>query len=254
MDTTLNEPMTFVTPVLESAAMVDNHPKSRLLDGLDAQDIGVILHAAKERRYVAGSLIASQAHRANKLFLLLDGQARHFYLTEDGQKVLLRWLVPGDITGAAALLPKPWRYHFSTEALSESRLLVWDWSALQKLTSCYPGFLRNALFITEDYMEWYLTAHIALSCRTARQRCAIVLRSIARAVGKKVAGGIEVSITNEELASAAAITLFAASRFMSEWQRSGAVVKTRGKILVRSFDFLYPEVRKSTQTKSDSAQ
>ena len=99
----LNEPMTFMTSVLESAAMVDNHPKSRLLDGLDENDIRVILQAAKEQRYVAVSLIASQAHRANKLFLLLDGQARHFYLTEDGQKVLLRWLVPGDITGAAAL-------------------------------------------------------------------------------------------------------------------------------------------------------
>ncbi len=103
-------------------------------------------------------------------------------------------------------------------------------------------------------MDWYLTAHIALSCRTSRQRCAIVLQSIARAVGQKVAGGIEVSITNEELASAAAITLFAASRFMSEWQRTGAVVKTRGKILVRSLDSLYPEARKPTRIKSDSAQ
>ena len=62
------------------------------------------------------------------------------------------------------------------------------------------------------------------------------------------------AITNEELASAAAITLFAASRFMSEWQRSGAVVKTRGKILVRSFDCLYPEVRKSTRTGAKDFQ
>ena len=71
-----------------------------------------------------------------------------------------------------------------------------------------------------------------------------MLTNIGRAVGQKVAGGIELAITNEELASAAGITLFDASRFMSEWQRSGALVKTRGKVLLRSPDLLFREVRK----------
>ena len=229
---------------LKSTSVKDIDLKVPLLDGLDAQDVAAIVRAAKEQRFIANSVIVNQAHRANKLFLLLDGQARHFFITEDGQKILLRWLVPGDITGAAALLSKPWRYHFGTEALTESRLLVWDWASLQQLTSRYPAFLRNALFFLEDYFEWYLTAHVALTCRTARQRCAFVLTRIARTIGQKVSGGVEVAITNEELASAAAITLFATSRFMSEWQRSGAIVKTRGKILVRSLDSLYPGVRK----------
>jgi CRP-like cAMP-binding protein len=212
--------------------------KSRFLEGLDAKDLEAILRAAREERFTANSVIANQANRADKLFLLLTGRARHFFITEAGQKILLRWLVPGDITGAAALLPKPWWYHFGTEVLTESTLLVWDWTTLEELTTRYPAFLRNALFALEDYMDWYLTAHIALTCDTARERCGVVLRSIARAIGRKVAGGIEVAITNEELANAAAITLFAASRFMSEWQRSGAIVKTRGKIVVRSFDSL----------------
>jgi len=51
-------------------------------------------------------------------------------------------------------------------------------------------------------------------------------------------------ITNEELASAAGSTLFDASRFLSEWQRSGALAKTRGKVLLSSADLLFREVRK----------
>jgi len=51
------------------------------------------------------------------------------------------------------------------------------------------------------------------------------------------------AITNEELANAAAITLFDASRFMSDWQRSGALAKTRGKVLLRSPDSLLREIR-----------
>lgn len=237
-------PRQWDAPRLESTPVAGIHPKSRLLDGLDAQDLAAILRAAKERRFVANTVIANQAHRANKLFLLVDGQARHFYITADGQKILLRWLVPGDITGAAAFLSKPLRYHFSTEVLAESRLLVWDRAILEQLTTRYAALLRNALLVVEDYMDWYLTAHIALTCRTARQRCAFVLGSIARTIGQKITGGIEVAITNEELASAAAITLFAASRYMSEWQRCGAIVKTRGKILVRSFGPLHLEARK----------
>jgi CRP-like cAMP-binding protein len=212
--------------------------KSRFLDGLDRQDLEAILRAAREERFTPNSVVVNQTNPADKLFLLLTGRARHFFITEAGHKILLRWLVPGDITGAAALLSKPWWYHFSTEVLTESTLLVWNRTTLEELTTRYPAFLRNALFVIEDYMEWYLTAHIALTCDTARERCAVVLRNIAHAIGRQVANGIEVVITNEELASAAAISLFEASRFMSEWQHSGAVVKTRGKILIRSLDSL----------------
>jgi CRP-like cAMP-binding protein len=45
---------------------------------------------------------------------------------------------------------------------------------------------------------------------------------------------IEFDVTNEELASAANITPFTASRLLSKWQTSRAVVKRRGKILLRS--------------------
>ena len=66
-----------------------------------------------------------------------------------------------------------------------------------------------------------------------------MLTNIGHAVGQKVSGGIELAITNEELANAAAVTVFDASRFVCDWQRSGAIVKTRGKIVMRSPDSLY---------------
>jgi CRP-like cAMP-binding protein len=44
----------------------------------------------------------------------------------------------------------------------------------------------------------------------------------------------QVNVTNEELASAENVTIFTASRLLSEWQRNGAIVKSRGNILLRS--------------------
>jgi CRP-like cAMP-binding protein len=56
----------------------------------------------------------------------------------------------------------------------------------------------------------------------------------APSIGQEVAGGIELDVTNEELAHAANITPYTTSRLVSEWQRSGAIRKYRGKILLCS--------------------
>jgi hypothetical protein len=57
---------------------------SRWLNGLGAEDIKAILRAAKDQRFSANSMVINQAHRAEHLFLLTHGHARHFFITEDG--------------------------------------------------------------------------------------------------------------------------------------------------------------------------
>jgi CRP-like cAMP-binding protein len=223
--------------------MVSHVVESQLLDGFAVEQLRVILRAAKEKRFSANSVIVNQGDRAQELFLLTRGRARHFLITRDGHRVLLRWLVPGDVTGARAILPNADSYRVSTEALKDSRFLVWDRPTLLRLTSEYPRLLRNVTYIADDYLGWFITANAALSCFTARQRCAAVLKSIAITIGRKVAGHLEVEITNEELADASAITVFEASRFMSRWQRTGAIVKKRGVVLVRSLALLDKEIR-----------
>ncbi|HKD80431.1 MAG TPA: Crp/Fnr family transcriptional regulator [Candidatus Angelobacter sp.] len=219
-------------------------PRSRLLEGLNAEELRVILRAAREQRLPAKSVVMDQAQLANKLFLVTHGRARFFLITRDGQRILLRWLVPGDVAGVRAMFLKPQHYHVSTETLKESRVLAWDRKTLWQLTTRYPRLLRNAIYIADDYLEWFVTAHTALTCFTVRQRCASVLKSAAMTIGEKVEGGIEVELTNEDLADASATTLFEASRFISDWRRSGLILKKRGKILVRSMSLLTREITK----------
>jgi len=64
-----------------------------------------------------------------------------------------------------------------------------------------------------------------------------VLSNIALTTGRKVAGGTELYITNEELANSAALTVFETSRLISEWQRTGVLVKQRGRVILRSLRF-----------------
>jgi CRP-like cAMP-binding protein len=99
--------------------------------------------------------------------------------------------------------------------------------------------LENALLTASDYVAWQLTSHIGLACHTVRQRAAQVLMTLARTIGKETSSGVELQITNEELANAASITSFTASRLMSKWQRDRALVKRRGKVLLRSPERLF---------------
>jgi CRP/FNR family transcriptional regulator, nitrogen oxide reductase regulator len=81
-------------------------------------------------------------------------------------------------------------------------------------------------------------SHIGIASYSARQRLAEVLITLARTVGQKTTRGVTLDITNEELADAANITVFNASRLISEWQRTRALLKRRGKILLQSPDWL----------------
>jgi CRP/FNR family transcriptional regulator, nitrogen oxide reductase regulator len=198
-----------------------------------------ILKAATPRQLLANSVVLNQGNPANNVFLLKTGRARHFFITQGGDKILLNWLVPGDTFGGYAMLATPASYLVSTETVKDSGVLVWDRVTIRNLVSRYPRLLDNGLLTAGDYLAWYLASNVALTCHPARQRLAEVLVSLARGIGQNVSGGIELDFTNEELANAANVTLFTASRILNQWQREGFVVKSRGKVLLRSPERLF---------------
>ena len=216
--------------------------RSQFLDGLTPADRKTILAAATQRRFLANSVITNQGHPANHLFLLRKGLARYFFVTGEGKKLLFRWLGPEDLFGGRTVLSSHSSYLFSTEAVTDSSVFVWDRSTIRGLIARYPRLLENALLTASDYLAWHLTSHIGLACHTARQRVAQVLVTLARTIGQKVPGGVALQITNEDLANAANVTPFTASRLMSKWQSDRALVKRRGKVLLRSPErlFLHP--------------
>ncbi len=213
--------------------------KSPLLEGLSPRDANSVLRAATVRRFLARSVIINQDEPATKFFLLLEGRGRFFYITSEGRKILLPWILAGEVFGAASVQRSSDSYLCSTETLEDSRVLVWDTATIRGLMARHPLLMDNLLSISRGYIDWFFAAHIGLSCHSARYRLAHALINLGRAIGRSVPGGLELAIKNEELASAAAVTPFTASRLLSEWHRSGALTKSRGKVLVRSRERLF---------------
>jgi CRP-like cAMP-binding protein len=215
------------------------HLKSRFLDGLAPPEAKLVLAAARQQHFLGKCVVVNQGHPADHLFLLTTGRARFFFNTREGKKIALFWLTPGEIFGGSALLSTPSRYLLSTETLKDSSILVWNRATLRTLGARFPRLLENALLIASDYLAWYLADHVALVSQTARQRLARVLVCLAETIGNKTSDGFEFDATNEELAGAANVTPFTTSRLLSEWQRNRAVVKRRGKILLRTPEELF---------------
>jgi CRP-like cAMP-binding protein len=208
--------------------------KPRIFEGLDAADIRAILAAGTQRRFLANSVIVNQGYPAAHLFLLLTGRVRRFFLTEDGQKVVLLRVPAGDIFGEATVLARPAEYLVSSEAIASSNALVWSRGTIRGLCEQYPRLVENALLISFDYLAAYRAIHASLICNSAPQRLAQVLANLAEGIGQKVPGGVELDVRNEELANEANISPFTASRLLSAWHREGILVKRRGKVLLRS--------------------
>lgn len=231
--TTTRRTASFRVRAASTAPKLPSDLTSRFLQGLTQPEIESVLTASTLRRLPAKSIVTHEGTPADYLFLLTKGCARHFSITEEGQKILLLWFAAGDVFGGSALLPEPSSYLLGTEMVRDSCAIVWRRSDIRDLMTRYPRLQENALSIASDYLVWFHASHMALVSHTARERLARVLTSLAQGIGRKVPGGLELDIKNEELASAANVTQFTASRLLSEWGRNGAVSKSRGHIIVR---------------------
>jgi CRP/FNR family transcriptional regulator, nitrogen oxide reductase regulator len=217
----------------EAVVLLRGHAPT-LLEGLTPAELTLVFEAASIRRFQPGSQLTREEYPADSMYLLVQGRARFTYTTIEGRKLSLRWIIPGEVCGLAALLPRQCDYLLTAEAVKASVALVWGRSAIRSLALACPRLLDNALMVTFDYIHFYRTARVAATSRTARQRLALVLGDLAGGIGNKIDEGVEVNVRNEELASEAQVTIFTASRLLNEWQREGLLVKTRGKVVLRS--------------------
>lgn len=228
-----------------SAFRAADLPPAELFRGLSPQQVDLVLAAARLRRYPAKSVIYRQSDPAEHLLLLREGRARYFYETRNGKRLILRWLLPSYAFGWAGMLSQMPEYLVGVEAVQDSVVSVWDTRTFRGLARRLPQLVENALFITSYSFAWYIAAHAALCSQTAQERLEHILFEYATKTGRKVAGGIEVDATNQELADAANVTHYTTSRLISAWERNGLLQKERGKILLRSPERLFQHAKET---------
>jgi len=237
-----------ITPRLRKTASAVALPpgfRSTFFEGLTAPEIKAVLAVARQERITPHQLLQQEGDPATRLWLLVAGRAAAYRLAHEGGKLFLRWGLPGDAFGLATIVREPARYLVTVEAVQEGSLLAWDLPSCRALVLRCPSLSKAVNSVVADYLDGLIDALGARSFLTAEQRLARMLVVSARQLGRTEREGIELDLTNEQLAVTANVTAFTASRKLSKWQDLGILKKHRGKIVLR---FLSPFERIAEDT------
>jgi CRP-like cAMP-binding protein len=221
------------TATPHAASLIIEPASVRLFSGLGKDEINSILGAATRKKFKARETIISSGQVTSHLYLVRMGNVNFYVVTSDGREILLRRLVPGNVFGVAAFLSEPGGYMGTAQAVHDTEVLMWDHRLVRQLAKAHPGLSENALRTVLRYLALYVKRHIGLLSNTAEERLACALTSLGSRAGHLLPSGIEVEIKNEDLASLADVGFFTATRLLKEWEREGAVKKSRGKVLIR---------------------
>jgi CRP/FNR family transcriptional regulator len=217
-----------------ASAASDTKTTASLFHGLSEDDIAKILKSGTLRTFEKGHTIIRCGEPATHLYLIRSGSVNYYRVTPQGREVLLIRLGPGEAFGFGTIVGKPIGSIGSVETARESSVYVWEREWVSRWVREHPLLAVNALRIALEYIRLYSDRHIALVCDSAEHRLTRTLGLVGLRTGHQHAKGLEININNDQLASLADIGPFTASRLLSKWHRSGALEKSRGKIIIRS--------------------
>lgn len=218
---------------LKSAALPSVF-RSRFLDGLTQAEINALLKTAKQEEISAHQVIQREDDLATRLWLLVTGLVVVYRLARNGNKVFVGWGVPGDTFGLATVLRRPAHYLVTIEAVQKGLLYAWDLPSCSDMLLGCSNIGKAVNSVAAGYLETVIDVLSTRAFQDAEQRLARVVLQSARQIGRSGGEGTELDLTNEQLAVAAHMSLFTATRKLSKWQELGMLNKYRGKIVLPS--------------------
>lgn len=180
-----------------------------------------------------GAALVRENDRTSDLFVVSSGMMMSYVLLDDGSRQILRFLFPGDLTGASALA-----YAQSPEcvaALCESVVCLFDRAQVAEVLARHPR-LALALTAIDQAERAAMTDRLAGLGRTSAQaRIAAVLLDIRdrlRRAGEDVEGGFTLPLTQEEIGDASGLTAVHVNRMLRQLEETGLIARYGTRVIL----------------------
>jgi CRP-like cAMP-binding protein len=216
-------------PVLDRS-LIQSLPVFSAMDDAELDDV---TGRATALRIPKGSAVFEQGETAKAFYVLLNGRLKVVKVTPDGQQVVIRFVVPGDIYGIAKALNRE-DYPATATALVDSVTLAWDMAVWDEFMERHPAFARNVMQMMGRRIEEAHTRLKEMATQDVEHRVAHAVLRLVSQSGRKVEEGVLVDfpITRQEIAEVSGTTLHSVSRVLSAWENAGLVVVGRQKVIV----------------------
>ncbi|MCC6203777.1 MAG: Crp/Fnr family transcriptional regulator [Hyphomicrobiales bacterium] len=204
-----------------------------VFEGLDAGSLDEILQSARSLRVEKDTTIFEQDAEAHSFFVLLDGRVRVVKTTADGQQVIVRYIVPGELMGIAQALGRT-TYPASAIAVVDCVVLAWPGRLWPEFATAYPAFGMNTYRTVGSRLNDVQTQVMEMATEQVEQRVAHSLLRLIKQSGRKTDEGILIDfpISRQDIAEMTGTTLHTVSRLLTAWEEKGLVRSGRQQVTV----------------------
>jgi CRP/FNR family transcriptional regulator, nitrogen oxide reductase regulator len=187
------------------------------------------------RQAEEGAYFFHQGGPAEQVCLLAEGKVKMGQLTEDGQQVTLRIIVPGQMFGGMAALGSGGTYPASAQAMDRGIALSWKGGMLGELARTEPALAAKISLLMFDHVQEMQTRVREMATERVERRIARTLLRLAAQAGRREKEGIliDLPLSRQEIAELTGTTLFTVSRMLSEWERRGMITTGRERVVIR---------------------
>jgi len=205
--------------------------RNLLFRGLEPATLERIARLCVRRPYPRDAVIFSQSDPGDALFGVVTGRVRISASSASGREVFLNIMEPGDTFGEIALLDGRPRTA-SASAMAPSDLLVIQRESFLRLLANEPVLTDHLLRLLCARLRWVSgvaeeSALLSVPARLARR-----LLSLSRLHGRRNARGIELSVSQEEMARFLGLSRQIVNHHLQNWKAERWVELGRGRITI----------------------
>ncbi|HTK83658.1 MAG TPA: Crp/Fnr family transcriptional regulator [Patescibacteria group bacterium] len=214
-----------------------------LFEGMPADILKEFVTLAVERRLSRGDTLFHQDDEGTEAFLIVSGAIRVERLNEDGGRVLLNILGPGEFFGETALLTGNPRMAEAV-AHNEALLLVIRQNDFTKMLALHPLMSERLMRMISQRLSRVSVKLEEVGLVPLKERLAGIIVDFAGRFGTD--GCINIKLTQSDLAELAISSREHINKLIKSWENEGILRFNRGNIIVITPDKL-KELHKKDQ-------
>jgi CRP/FNR family transcriptional regulator, cyclic AMP receptor protein len=205
--------------------------RNSLFRGLPPQTIEQIVSLVSRRAYKAGAVICMRGDPGDSLYGVVTGRVRISTSAPGGKEVFLNVMDPGDAFGEIALLDGQPRTATAT-ALSAAELIVIRREDFLTLVQQEPRLAVHLIELLCKRVRWTSEAMEDSSLLSAPARLAKRLVSLAGSQGRPAPTGVQLKISQEELAQFLGLSRQVVNKHLQTWKLKDWIGIGRGRIVI----------------------
>lgn len=205
--------------------------RTRLFRGLPEATIQRISALSIRRSYSQGAIVFSQGDSGDALYGVVTGKIRISASSPHGREIFLNIMEPGDAFGEIALLDGQHRTA-TAGATAPSELIIIARHDFLELLERDPKLVGHVIQLLCQRIRWTSglaeeSALLGVPARLARR-----LLSLGKFHGRQTANGMQLTISQEEVARFLGLSRQVVNQYLQEWKLQGWLTLGRGKIVI----------------------